>query len=130
LPGTIELVQHLHSQEDTQLGLLTGNVREMAYLKLSQISLDRFFPFGAFGCDAEERNHLPQFAVDRAAAHTGRTFSGKDVIVIGYTPRGIECGKLIGATTVGVATGHFTVDENAEHKPDMVLETLEEFRIP
>ncbi|MCH7976908.1 MAG: HAD hydrolase-like protein [Bacteroidetes bacterium] len=86
--------------------------------------------FGAFGCDAEERNHLPQFAVDRAAAHTGRTFSGKDVIVIEYTPRGIECGKPIGATTVGVATGHFTVDENAEHKPDMVLETLEEFRIP
>ena len=31
---------------------------------------------------------------------------------------------------MGVATGHLTVDENAEHKPDMVLETLEELRIP
>ena len=130
LPGAIELVERFHNQDDVQLGLLTGNVREMAYLKLSQISLDEFFPFGAFGCDAEERNHLPQFAVDRAAKHTGRTFSGKDVIVIGDTPRDIECGKLFGATTVGVATGHFTVDELAEHEPDVVLETLEEFRIP
>ena len=130
LPGAIELVQRFHEQEDVQLGLLTGNVREMAYLKLAQINLDGYFAFGAFGCDAEERNRLPQFAVDRAAKQTGRTFSGKDLVVIGDTPRDIECGKLFGATTVGVATGHFTVDELAVHEPDLVLETLEEFRIP
>jgi len=130
LPGAIELVLRFHNQEDVQLGLLTGNVREMAYLKLSQINLDGYFPFGAFGCDAEERNELPPFALQRATSHTGQTFSGKDVVVIGDTPRDIECGKIVGATTVGVATGHFTVDELAEHKPDVVLETLDEFRIP
>ena len=130
LPGAIELVQRFDRQEDAQLGLLTGNVQEMAYLKLSQINLDGYFPFGAFGCDAEDRNRLPQFAVDRAASHTGHTFSGRDVIVIGDTPRDIECGKLFGATTVGVATGHFTVDELAACEPDVVLKTLEDFRIP
>jgi len=130
LPGAIELVQRFHEQEDVQLGLLTGNVKEMAYLKLSQINLDGYFPFGAFGCDAEERNELPPFALQRATSHTGRIFSGKDVIVIGDTPRDIECGKMVGATTIGVATGHFTTDELAEHEPDVVLETLEEFRIP
>jgi len=129
LPGAMELVQRYHEQEDVQLGLLTGNVEEMAYLKLSQIDLDGYFPFGAFGCDAEERNELPPFALERATSHTGRTFSGKDVVVIGDTPRDIECGKIVGATTVGVATGHFSVDELAEHEPDVVLETLEEFRI-
>ncbi len=110
LPGATELVQRLHDRDDTQLALLTGNVQEMAYLKLTQINLDVYFPFGAFACNAEERNHLPQFAVDRAANRSGRTFSGKDVVVIGDKPRDIECGKLLGATTVGVATGHFTVD--------------------
>lgn len=130
LPGAIKLVQRFHEREDVQLALLTGNVREMAYLKLSRISLDAYFPFGAFGCDAEERGELPRFALTRARAHIGRTFVGKDVIVIGDTPRDIACGKKVGATTVGVATGHFSVDELAAHGPDVVLETLEEFRIP
>ncbi len=129
LPGAVELVQHFHEEEDAQLGLLTGNVQEMAYLKLSQINLDGYFPFGAFGNDAEERNELPPFALQRASNHTGRSFAGKDVVVIGDTPRDIECGKIIGATTVGVATGHFTVDELAAHEPDVVLETLVEFQL-
>ena len=115
LPGATELVQRLHDRDDTQLALLTGNVQEMAYLKLTQINLGVYFPFGAFACNAEERNHLPQFAVDSVANRSGRTFSGKDVVVIGDTPRDIESGKLFGATSVGVATGHFTVDELAAH---------------
>ena len=130
LPGAVERVQHFHEQEDVQLGLVTGNVQEMAYLKLSQINLDGYFPFGAFGCDAEERNELPPFALQRATTHTGQAYSGNDVIVVGDTPRDIECGKCIGATTVAVATGHFSVDELAAHEPDIVLETLEDFQIP
>ena len=106
LPGATKLVQRLHDRDDAQLALFTGNVQEMAYLKLAQINLDGYFPFGAFGCDAEERNELPPFALKRATNHTGQTFSGKDVVVVGDTPRDIECGKLFGATTVGVATGH------------------------
>ena len=129
LPGASRLVKQFHEQEDVQLGLLTGNLQEMAYLKLSQINLDGYFPFGAFGCDAENRNELPAFALARATSHTGRTFSGKNVVVIGDTPRDIECGKMIGAMTVGVATGHFTADELAAHEPDVVLETLEYFQL-
>ncbi len=128
LPGAIDLVQHFHEREDAQLALLTGNVHEMAYLKLAQINLDGYFPFGAFGCDSEERNELPPFALSRAQSHTGRAFSGKDVVVIGDTPRDIECGKMVGATTVGVATGHFTADDLAACEPDVVLETLEGFQ--
>ena len=130
LPGAVELVQQIHEREEAQLGLLTGNVQEMAYLKLSQINLDGYFPFGAFGCDAENRNDLPPFAIQRALSHTGRSFSGKDVVVLGDTPMDIACGKVVGATTVGVATGHFSVDELAAHEPDIVLETLDGFVIP
>ncbi len=129
LPRAVELTQHFHASDDVQLGLLTGNIQELAYLKLARICLDGYFPFGAFGCDAENRNDLPPFALERAMSHTGRSFSGKDVIVIGDTPRDIECGKCIGATTVGVATGHFSADELAAHEPDFVLETLENFTI-
>lgn len=129
LPGAVDVVQRFHEQEDAQLALLTGNVEEMAYLKLSQISLDGYFPFGAFGCDSEERNELPPFALSRAKSHTGRTFLGKDVVVIGDTPRDIECGKMVGATTVGVSTGHFSVDELAAHEPDVLLESLEDFQM-
>lgn len=130
LPGATQLVSQFHEQEDVQLALLTGNVQEMAYLKLSQVSLDGYFPFGAFGCDAEDRNKLPHFALDRATTHTGQTFTGKDVVVIGDTPRDIECGKVIGATTVAVGTGNFSMGELAVHEPDMALETLASFQLP
>lgn len=129
LPAVNDLVQQFHDDADVQLGLVTGNVEEMAYLKLSQIDLDGYFPFGAFGSDSEERNELPPFALQRAISHTGCAFVGKDVVVIGDTPMDIECGKVIGATTIGVATGHFTTDELAEHEPDVVLETLEGFQL-
>src|SRR5690606_32166166 len=110
---------------DLPLGLLTGNLQPMAYLKLGRIGLGDFFPFGAFGSDHEDRNCLPEVALARAEAHTGRRYAGKDVVVIGDTPRDIECGNAVGAFTVAVATGHYDRDALASHAPDLLLDTLE-----
>ena len=125
LAGARALVERLLGDERARLGLLTGNLREMAYLKVGALGLDeRHFPFGAFGCDAEDRNALPRIAIERAAAHAGRPFAEADVVVIGDTPRDIECGRLGGCTTVAVATGRFGRDELAAHAPDLLLDDL------
>ena len=46
-------------------GLLTGNLRRIAMLKLEAADIDaeRLFQFGAFGCEHEQREHLAKLAL-------------------------------------------------------------------
>jgi phosphoglycolate phosphatase-like HAD superfamily hydrolase len=125
LPGVRPLLERL-ADADAPLGLLTGNVEPMAYLKLARLGLDGFFAFGAFGSDHEDRNCLAGVAVARAEARTGRRFAGRDVVVIGDTPRDVACGRAVGAFVVAVASGHFDRAALAAHAPDLLLDSLEE----
>ncbi len=125
LDGARAVVERLHGDERAQLGLLTGNLRETAYLKVGAIGLgETHFPFGAFGSDSEDRNALPAIAAERAAAHAGRSFEPTDVVVIGDTPRDIACARAHGARVVAVATGRYDRAALAEHAPDDLLDSL------
>ena len=46
------------------------------------------------------------------------------VLPVGDTPHGIECGKVIGARTIAVATGRYSVDELAAHQPTAVFKNF------
>jgi len=112
MPGVTPLLDHLQRADGVVLGLLTGNFERTARAKLSRFDLNRYFPFGAFGSDDGDRVRLVPVALRRAAAHTGRTIAaGPDVVVIGDTPRDVECALAHGATAVGVATTHYSVNE-------------------
>lgn len=125
LPGAVALVERLAAEQDAfRLGLLTGNIRPMAYRKVGAIGLDRHFPFGAFGCDHEDRNCLPAVAVQRAESHIGRRFAPENVVVIGDTPRDVACARAFGARVVAVATGRFPREVLAKHAPDALLDDL------
>jgi len=110
LPGVPALVTMLEGVADVALGLVTGNVVAGARAKLRGSGLDGRFPVGAFGSDSEERNDLPGIAVERARVHWGTTFAPDEVIVIGDTPRDVECGRAHGLRTLAVATGNFDAD--------------------
>jgi len=49
LPGIVRLLVDLGGREDVALGLLTGNVRDGARLKLGHYGLFHHFAFGGFG---------------------------------------------------------------------------------
>ena len=126
LPGATALVERFADEGTHALGLLTGNLEPLAYLKLQRIRLDAHFPFGAFGSDHEDRNCLTALAASRAEAHYGRPFAGREVVVIGDTPRDIACARAFDATAVAVATGRYDREALANHTPDLLLDTLEE----
>ena len=121
-PGVMKLVRNLHSSETLVLGLLTGNLRETAYLKLHAAGLGSFFRFGAVGSDRELRNDLPEVAAERALSITGLKFAPEKTIVIGDTPHDFECGRVHGAHFIGVSTGKFSRDELAQHEPDLLMD--------
>ena len=124
LPGVERLLAVLHENGGADIGLLTGNVRRGAELKLARFNLSAWFADGAFGDDAEDRNLLGPVAIQRMSLATGRNYAAKDVIVIGDTPKDIACAHAVGARCLAVGTGHFKVDALRIHQPWRCLESL------
>lgn len=124
LPGVGELVENLHLADDVALGLVTGNIARGARIKLGSVGLAEHFHVGAYGCDHEVRDHLPGIALGRAADTWGITFSEESVVVVGDTPRDVQCGKHYGAKTVAVATGRFNGSQLEETGADVVFQDL------
>ncbi|ACB77468.1 HAD family hydrolase [Opitutus terrae] len=124
LPGVRELLGALALRKDIAQGLLTGNLRRGAEIKLSHHKLWGHFAFGAFGDDGENRDELGPHALRRACAHHSVEFTAERVFVIGDTPHDITCGKAFGARTIGVATGRYTVEQLRAFSPTAVFPTL------
>jgi len=126
LPGVPELLEALLPREDMYLGLLTGNFREGAQIKLEHFDLWRYFRCGAFGDDAADRNALVPVARERAAACGIPDLPASDVVVIGDTPNDVACALAVGALPVGVATGSYTADQLQACGAAIVFQTLED----
>ena len=105
LPGVADLIEALASEPGVALGLVTGNIIRGARLKLGSVGLAECFEVGGYGSDHEVREHLPAIALERAFEAWGVTFPPESTVIVGDTPRDVECGKYAGARTVAVATG-------------------------
>ena len=125
LEGVPELLDALEARNDVVLGLLTGNVEPGARLKLTAAGIDPDrFRVNAFGSDHEHRPELPAIAQKRAGQTLGLDIAGDRLVVIGDTPADIECGRSLGAKAIGVASGHYTVEQLQSHKPYAVFPSL------
>ncbi|MGH7945286.1 MAG: HAD family hydrolase [Opitutaceae bacterium] len=124
LPGVREILHAASARGGIAQGLLTGNMRRGAQLKLAYHGLWDHFAFGAFADDSEHRNELGSHAITRALERHRVNFAADDIWVIGDTPHDIACGKFIGARTLAVGTGGASMDELLSHQPTAVLENL------
>ncbi len=105
LPGIERALEVLADRGDCSLALLTGNIEPGAKRKLERFGLWKYFRFGAYGDDAEERPALLPVALGRAANGHGLAFEPRHAVVLGDTPRDVEVGRAHGARTIAVATG-------------------------
>ena len=67
--------------------------------------------------------HVPERAAcaDRLVAVAK---PGDRVVIVGDTPADLQCGRGVGARAIGVATGHYTVEDLAAHDPAAVFPDL------
>jgi len=129
-PGSLELVESLRQRDDVALGIVTGNVSSTAPVKLSAAGFDpAWFPVGAFGHEAKERDNLPALAMARASIHYRYPFTPSEVFVIGDTAADISCARALGAVAVAVQTGFAQPGELAAAQPDHLLRDLTEFSL-
>jgi phosphoglycolate phosphatase-like HAD superfamily hydrolase len=124
LPGVAELLDALAARPDVALGLLTGNWERGARIKLSRFDLNRFFPFGAFGCDAVDRSDLPPVALERAERALGRRFRPDEVLIVGDSRHDVSCARAHGIPALAVATGRTPPATLAAAGADWVIPDL------
>jgi phosphoglycolate phosphatase len=121
LPGIGDLLRRLDGDAEVLLGLLTGNIEAGARIKLGPTGLLPYFRLGAYGSDHFDRRQLPSLAARRAHALVGVPFAPDQVLVIGDTPRDIECARHFGAVAVAVATGQYTREALEAERPDLLF---------
>ena len=127
-PGVEIILEEMLEHSDIILGLLTGNWNEGAKIKLGHFDLYKYFPFGAFGSDAFDRNDLLPIALDRCSLCKNIGITAKDVIVIGDTPNDVKCAKVHGARALGVATGSFSKVFLKEVGADLAVQNLSDYK--
>jgi len=110
--------------EPPVLGLLTGNIRLGAEIKLRRFGFWDFFVMGGFADDHEDRNHIAVAALERGRRVLDPHLQPQEIVVIGDTPLDVRCGKFIGAKTLAVATGGATFAELKAQGADWTVEDL------
>jgi phosphoglycolate phosphatase len=105
----LDLLTRLY-QNGFLLGLVTGNLEKIAWLKLKKIGLEHFFKFGGFGSDHINRAELVKIAIQRAQKKYG---IGKNTQIFhfGDAPQDMSAGRMAGVASVGVTTGIFSAAE-------------------
>lgn len=124
LPGIASLLELLRIQEHVVRGLLTGNLREGARIKLGHYGLAHHFEFGGYGDHHLDRNDVAREALAELRRLRGNHIRLDRIWVIGDTPLDIRCARAIGAKVAAVATGWHSLEELAAEKPDLLLADL------
>jgi phosphoglycolate phosphatase-like HAD superfamily hydrolase len=118
LPGVVPALEALRRSLHRSV-LLTGNTRYNTEIKLDRSGLSQYF-------DLDKGGYASETCRDRIAVarYVSGLYPGEAQMVIGDTPRDIECAAAIGARSIAVATGAFSHDEMQGMGAWMVLKEL------
>ena len=121
MPGVEATLRHL-ADHNALLGVATGNLEAIGWIKLTRAGLRPWFRFGGFS-----DHYLVRAEMVAAAAAEARSLLGQpdaEVCVVGDTPRDIEAARAAHLPVVAVATGHYSFDQLAALHPDVCASTL------
>lgn len=124
MPGIAGLLERLDLLPDVAVGLLTGNIRDGARIKLDHHSVGHHFTFGGFGDDYHERDDVAREALAACQRHVGSPPDLGRLWVVGDTPLDVRCARAIGARVAAIATGWHSIEELAAARPDLLLADL------
>jgi phosphoglycolate phosphatase-like HAD superfamily hydrolase len=145
LPGVREVLEYLRACEGVTIGLLTGNLKEGACLKLQAAGLREYFSeecflWSAFGSDHADREELALIAKERLLAAfcrpgheaggllvsgSGRAAHIENAWIIGDSIHDISCARAAGFKVLAVASGNTPRTVLADKNPDVLVDALD-----
>ena len=120
MPGVEQVLDHL-ARRGALLGVATGNLELIGWVKVEQAGLRQWFRFGGFSDHFPIRSELVGQAADKAREMAGR---GASICVVGDTPRDIEAARANFLSVIAVATGKYSFDELLQHQPEVCASSL------
>jgi len=125
LYGVLDLLESL--KPHAVLGLVTGNIEEIAYMKLRHMGIGGYFLVGGFGHSSPKRADLVEAAFKEGEKRFG--ISKNDVFIIGDTVHDITAAHHAGVKAIGVATGRYSMEELKAENPMYVAADLTDKKI-
>lgn len=122
--GVKDLLELLN-KENILMGLVSGNLEDIARGKLKVVGVSDYFKVGAFGSDGINRTDLVKLAIKKAEKIIG-PLNNEKVFLFGDTPRDIKAGQGAGVKTIGVATGIYSEKSLRDAGADFVLKNLKD----
>ena len=126
-PGVVETLENIGAI--ARIGLLTGNWKDGAQVKLNAFGLSAYFEgsVGAYGGDAMSRNDLVPVAYERARRQMHNL---NRIVVIGDTPADVYCARAghqslmhhgVEVLSVAVETGFASAEQLRSSDPDLQI---------
>lgn len=121
MPGAQATLAHLRAK-GAALGVATGNLESIGWLKIELAGLRDWFAFGGFSDRFVERAEMIGHA-----AGIARAFATADasVCVVGDTPADISAARANRLPVIAVATGRYSFQELRKCDPEVCATTLE-----
>jgi phosphoglycolate phosphatase len=113
-PSIRDLLDKLHRQSKL-LGVVSGNLEPIGWMKLQAAGIKQFFAFGSFSNQRELRRDIFRQGIEQAKQRLG---AAARVCFVGDTPSDIAAAREVGSPILAVATGIFSLADLRVHKPD------------
>jgi phosphoglycolate phosphatase-like HAD superfamily hydrolase len=120
MPGVKDALDHL-ARKGALLGVASGNLETIGWIKIEQVGLREWFRFGGFSDSFSVRSELIGHAGRMARELAG---TGAKICVVGDTPRDIEAARANFLSVIAVATGHYSFDELLTYQPEVCASSL------
>ncbi len=120
MPGVEQVLDYL-AKKGALLGVASGNLETIGWIKVEQAGLREWFRFGGFSDSFSVRSELIGHAGIMARELAG---SGAHICVVGDTPRDIEAARANFMSVIAVATGRYSFDELLALQPEVCASTL------
>ncbi|MBR9681159.1 MAG: HAD family hydrolase [Candidatus Altiarchaeota archaeon] len=104
------------------LGLITGNVKVIAFEKLKLAGIIDVFSWGGFGDEGVNRSEVALKAMNRLKEK--HNILASEAVVVGDTPTDIIAAKNAGSHAFGVSTGHFSNKELQDAGAEFVTSNI------
>jgi phosphoglycolate phosphatase len=117
LPGVREILECLRGSGKL-LGVASGNLELVGWLKVTAAGLREFFEFGRFADNCELREDVFREGVAEVRRRLG---TSARVCFVGDTPDDVRAARCAGGRVIAVGTGIFKVDDLASHGPDATV---------
>jgi phosphoglycolate phosphatase-like HAD superfamily hydrolase len=121
MPGVVPMLEYLTAR-GALLGVGTGNLESIGWLKLELAGLRHHFRFGGFSDHYAVRSEMIANAARKARALAGPNAT---LCVIGDTPSDVTAAHANHIPAIAVATSIFSVEQLAAVHPEWVVPSLE-----